>query len=76
MVSVLIREVHKANVPGNPHYIASVQIIDGEDDWVSPAFPIDFHDTKELERKILQEIALYLSAKKNWNKYIARGGRP
>ena len=75
MVSVLIREVHKAPVPGNEHYIASVQIMDEEDNWISPVFPIDFHDTKELERKILQEIMLYISAKRNWNKYIARGGR-
>ena len=74
MVSVLIREVHKAPVPGNPHYIASVQIMDEEDNWISPVFPIDFHDNKELERKILQEITLYITAKKNWNKFIARGG--
>lgn len=75
MVSAIIREVHKALVPGNPHYIASVQLIDDEDGWVSPVFPLDFHDTKELERKILEEIALYVSAKRNWNKFIARGGR-
>ena len=75
MVSVLIREVHKAPVPGNEHYIASIQIMDEEDGWISPVFSIDFHNPRELERKILQEITLYESAKKNWGKHIARGGR-
>jgi len=43
-ISVIIREIHRADVPGNVHYIASVQLLDGEDGWVSPAFPVDFHD--------------------------------
>jgi len=72
-ISVIIREVHKAPTPGNEHWIASVQLIDGEDGWVSPAFPIPFHDKKELEQKIAQEIILYLTTKANLGKHVARG---
>jgi len=63
VVSVIIREVHRADVPGNPHYIASVQLVDEEDGWVSPAFPVDYRSTDELKRKILHEVQLYLDAK-------------
>ena len=73
-ISVIIREIHKAVTPGNQHWIASIQLIDEEDGWVSPVFPIDFHDKKELERKIGQEIILYLTAKANLGKRFARGG--
>ncbi len=73
-ISVIIREIHRVVTPGNPHWIASVQLIDGEDGWVSPVFSIDFHDKKELERKIGQEIILYLTAKLNMGKRFARGG--
>jgi len=72
-VSVIIREIHRADVPGNTHYIASVQLLDGEDGWVSPAFPVDFHDKHELERKIAQEVIMYIMAKQNLGKHIARG---
>ena len=75
-ISVIIREIHRAVTPGNPHWIASVQLIDGEDGWVSPVFPIDFRDKKELERKISQEVILYLTAKANLGKRFARGGFP
>jgi len=75
-ISVIIREIHRAVTPNDPHWIASVQLIDGEDGWVSPVFPIDFHDKKELERKISQEIILYLTAKLNMGKRIARGVFP
>ena len=74
MVRVIIREVHKMNVPWDPHYVASVQLIDDEDNWVSKVFPIDFHNTKELERKVIQEIMMYEMAKLNYGKTVARGG--
>ena len=72
-ISVIIREIHRADVPGNTHYIASVQIVDGEDGWVSPAFPVDFRDKKELERKIAQEVIMYILVKQNFGKHVARG---
>jgi len=72
-VSVIIREIHRADVPGNTHYIASVQLLDGEDGWVSPAFPVDFHDKQELEQKIAQEVTMYILAKQSLGKHIARG---
>jgi len=75
VVKVIIREIHKVNVPWDPHYIASIQLIDDDDNWVSNAFPLDFHNTKELEKKIMQEIILYELAKANYGKTIARGGR-
>ena len=74
MVSVIIREVHRADVPGNPHYIASVQLVDEEDGWVSPAFPVDYRSTDELKRKILHEVQLYLDAKATYGKAVARAG--
>ena len=52
-----------------------MQIIDDDDNWVSNAFPLDFHNTRELEKKIMQEIILYELAKANYGKTIARGGR-
>jgi hypothetical protein len=75
-VSIIIREIHRVVTPGNPHWVASAQLVDGEDGWVSPVFPIDFHDKEELERKISQEIILYLTAKANLGKRFARGGLP
>jgi len=73
-ISVIIREIHKAVTPGNEHWIASVQLVDEEDSWISPVFPIDFKDKEELERKISQEVILYLTAKANLGKRFARGG--
>jgi hypothetical protein len=74
VVSVIIREVHRADVPGNPHYIASVQLVDEEDGWVSPAFPVDYHTVDELKRKILHEVQLYLDARATYGKAVARAG--
>lgn len=74
MVQIIIREVHRADVPGNPHYIASIQLIDEEDGWVSPAFPLDFKTLDELKRKILEEVTLYENAKATYGKAVARGG--
>ena len=73
-ISVIIREIHRSVTPGNEHWIASVQLIDEEDSWISPTFPIDFKDKEELERKISQEVILYLTAKANLGKRFARGG--
>jgi hypothetical protein len=74
VVRVIIREVHKMDIPWDPHYVASVQLIDDEDNWVSKVFTIDFHNTKELERKVVQEIIMYEMAKLNYGKTVARGG--
>lgn len=69
-IRVIIREIHRADVPGNPHYIASVQLVDG--DWVSRVFPVDFKNLDELRRKIALEIQLYLSAKQLYGERVAR----
>lgn len=51
---VTIVEVHKINVPWNPHYLVAVRVRKG--DWQSPLFHVPCKDTKEFYEKIREEL--------------------
>ena len=60
-IQVIIREIHKVDVPWDKHYIVACQIKEG--DWTSHIFHLYPHNAQEFKEMIKKEIANYLKSK-------------
>lgn len=69
-VRIIIREVHRVDLPWGRHYIASCQIVDG--DYVSHVFQVPFRDAEELRKNLERDILLYLRTKRVLGDRVAK----
>lgn len=65
-IQVIVREIHPVNLPWSKHYIASLQIKDGN--WVSHVFHLTFRDMDELNMKLIKDLHMYYNLKKVYGK--------
>ena len=65
-IQVIVREIHPVNLAWNKHYIASLQIKDG--DWISHVFHLTFKDMDELNMKLIKDLHMYYNLKKVYGK--------
>ena len=59
---VNILEVHKINVPWDPHYLVACKLKDGG--WESNVFHVKCNNAEELAEKIIEEIQRYEATKR------------